>query len=283
MMSSNQQSHIDTTILTTDNLQPQQQSANTNTTQQQEEQTTIINNKNNNNNDNTPAPHDILESCLILPPIQDHQHTIIFFHGVAEQPEQYVEMFKSLGLLHTKIVLPRAPKKAVTALRGEVVPSWYNITHFGDKRVFGQAEDYLGMNETMEQMELLYNHELTLLPSPAHLITGGFSQGATITQTFAPRYPQVLPPTLAFSGYTLLTSAPVDEVKYPIVNKDAKLVFVHGTKDAVVTPEFSHASREFWRGHGVEVIEHDEPDGVHTISSHGFAVLRKYIDLAKFK
>lgn len=282
MMSSHPQTHIDTILPTNPNdqqAQQQQERQLTTCTQQQEQQPDNSHDISN----NIAIPPSILDSCLTLPPAQDHQYTIIFFHGVAEHPEKYVDMFKALELVHTKIVLPRAPKKSITAFRGKVVPAWYNIQQFKGKRGFGESEDYLGMNETMAQMELLYNHELALLPSPSHLLTGGFSQGATITQTFAPRYPHVLPPTLAFSGYTLLTLAPVDEVKYPIVNKEATLVIVHGDKDPVVTPEFSHASRHFWRTHGVAVIEYDEPDGIHSISSHGLTILRKYIDLAGLK
>ena len=72
--------------------------------------------------------------CIYLDPLESHQYTLIFFHGLGDSGKPFKEMFgdEYLAPKTCRIVLPTAPRQAVSVNDGYVMNSWFDIHQLND-------------------------------------------------------------------------------------------------------------------------------------------------------
>ncbi len=71
---------------------------------------------------------------IILTPIEEHKHTLVWMHGLGDSAEGFLDFFYNSDPLlpnkNTKVVLLNAPFVAVTCNGGMKMNSWYDIITF---------------------------------------------------------------------------------------------------------------------------------------------------------
>ena len=69
---------------------------------------------------------------MVIPAKKEHLHTIIWIHGLKENPEMHANIFEHQVFDNIKIILPRAPTNFVTVGNAEYT-SWYDIKFRSEK------------------------------------------------------------------------------------------------------------------------------------------------------
>ena len=68
----------------------------------------------------------LIDTAYIIESKGTHQHSIIWLHGFGDSSDGCKDLFTSMPLSNTKIVLPNAPKRSVMIEgRQYNVQSWY--------------------------------------------------------------------------------------------------------------------------------------------------------------
>ena len=74
---------------------------------------------------------------IILTPVAEHKHTLVWMHGLGDSAEGFLDFFYNPDPLlpnkNTKVVLLNAPKVPVTCNNGMVMRSWYDNLTFQPK------------------------------------------------------------------------------------------------------------------------------------------------------
>ena len=65
----------------------------------------------------------------MIPKEKEHTNTLIYLHGLGSGPDKYIERFDTGNIAPSgfKVVLPQAALRATTFLKGQKVPSWFDI------------------------------------------------------------------------------------------------------------------------------------------------------------
>jgi len=135
-----------------------------------------------------------LTERLTLVPIKEHDYTLIFLHGFMMRAHDLLDDFTQVQerCPTWRIVLPQAPKMAITAHGGSATPSWYDYL----TDTSGACEDYVdttSLRVRCVQLDELIRAEEELLYKKfkqrdyGRIFLGGLSQGGTLALDVASR------------------------------------------------------------------------------------------------
>ena len=72
---------------------------------------------------------------LFINPSQEHKYTLIFLHGLGGDSACMLPWFdEPIFNLHTKMVFPQGPNRAITCGGGEKCNGWYDIMYNSHSR-----------------------------------------------------------------------------------------------------------------------------------------------------
>jgi len=153
--------------------------------------------------------------------------SLIFLHGfrntgMAIRDRLVLASFCKLGL---RVVLPTAPKLAVTAYRGQEYHSWYNYLtdHHGDA-ADDLCEESLWL--TRQRLNILVAREASRMVGYNHVFLGGASQGCAAAFDVFARHHRELGGFLGLVGHPL-SSTPVSRSR----QLDTPCWFFNGSED----------------------------------------------------
>ncbi|KAF5368001.1 hypothetical protein D9758_004394 [Tetrapyrgos nigripes] len=197
---------------------------------------------------------------LTVPALTKHTATIIFVHGLGDSGSGWkpvAEMFQNdSALAHIKWILPSANMHPVTANGGMVMPSWFDIISFTERK----EEDEEGMNRSLSQLRELIDAEIAAGIKPERIVLGGFSQGAILSLLAGFTTDVPVAGIIALSGRVPLQ----DKFKSMILPGALKKPFFwgHGEDDELVKFEYATTSIELLKGAGVSVTSEIEAKGL---------------------
>jgi phospholipase/carboxylesterase len=116
----------------------------------------------------------------------------------------------------------------ITINNGYVMPAWYDVLSM----TIDQRADQKGINDSIEKIMRLVEHEEKQGIASNKIVLAGFSQGAVIALTSGLRSTKPLAGLLALSGY--LPFAEETIVKSLPVTRNIPIFMAHGTQDTVV-------------------------------------------------
>lgn len=168
-------------------------------------------------------------NCVILEPESGIVHSsVIWLHGLGADGHDFVPIVETLGLKHTRFILPHAPSRPVSMNGNYVMPAWYDIYGLGSN-----MQDEQGISETQGKIEELIAMEVAKGIGPDHIVLAGFSQGGAVALHTALRYPQKLAGVIALSTYLPVKDKLKQEAH--IANANTAIFMAHGKFDGVIT------------------------------------------------
>jgi len=200
---------------------------------------------------NTP-PLDAVE----INPADTPRACIIWLHVLGADGHDFEPLIPQLGLVDTpgvRVVLPHAPRRAVTINSGMVMPAWYDIRAAD----FSRAEDSEGICQSERQLHVLIRREVDNGIPPERIVLAGFSQGGAIVLHTGLRYPQPLAGILALSCYLPMADTLATEAT--AANSDLPIMMAHGMQDPVVPVMLALQSRDRLEQLGYSVSWHSYP------------------------
>ena len=198
----------------------------------------------------------LLDAIEINPPGKP-QACIIWLHGLGADGHDFEPLIPQLGIVEehaVRVLLPHAPRRAVTVNNGAVMPAWYDILLAAD---FGQAQDSAGIRESEQQLRALIAREIAGGIDSRRILLAGFSQGGAIVLHTGLRYPQPLAGIIALSAYLPLADTLQQEAAP--ANRATAVMMAHGTSDPVVPLSLAAHSRDELEQQGYSVDWHTYP------------------------
>lgn len=218
---------------------------------------------------------ELYKTACILKPNGTHKKTVIFLHGLGDQGESFVDVFDMLALKDTKVVLPNAPKRAITCNGGYKMPGWYDIYQLGPGRGLTQKEDEEGINDSLAKISAAIDYEIANGIKPADIVIGGFSQGSAMTQLVAARYPRTLGGVVALSGYALLSEYETN--KFTKEGTQTPFFVYHGVADEVVPCTLARQSKDYYVNKGIASFKYAEEPGLgHSLSNKELVAVKAF-------
>lgn len=197
-------------------------------------------------------PVDTLE----INPATAPQASIIWLHGLGADGNDFAPLIPQLGIvdsLAVRVVLPHAPKRAVTINNGMLMRAWYDISAAD----FRAVEDGPGIRDSARLLDALVRREVEHGVPAGRILLAGFSQGGAMALHTGLRYPQRLGGILVLSAYLpLAASLPAER---SVANSDIPIMLAHGEQDQVVPMPWAAKSRDYLQGLGYKVEWHDYP------------------------
>jgi len=180
--------------------------------------------------------------------------SVILMHGLGANGNDFVPFVQELHLpraLPLRFVFPHAPVRAVTINNGYVMPAWYDILSLN----IDQRADQGGMDESVEQINWLVDHEIQRGIAADKIILAGFSQGGVIALTTALRSKHKLAGVMALSTYLPNAEILVKDVSE--ANKHMPIFMAHGTQDPVVPYSMGESAYTILHRAGLDVSWHN--------------------------
>lgn len=227
---------------------------------------------------------------FIIEPKGEHKHTLFWLHGLGDSGYGAMSLVKHFDLQHTKIILPTAPGRQITAFgqRPRPTNAWFDVLSMGQKRDLYQDEDFVGMRETIAKIHAAIEYEITTTNIPAQSIAlAGFSQGSGIGIAAAVQYPgkERLGGALGFCGFAIMSKlSPDDEAAGNVyIHKDTPILTYNGLADQIVSPQFARGSVEYYKTRGLVDVESLFEEGLqHTMSQAAVAKGRAFLEKIGF-
>ena len=198
----------------------------------------------------------LLDALEINPPGKPHA-CIIWLHGLGADGHDFEPLIPQLGIveeLAVRVVLPHAPRRAVTVNNGAVMPAWYDILLAAD---FAQAQDSEGIRTSEQQVRALIEREIASGIDSRRILLAGFSQGGAVVLHTGLRYPMPLAGIMALSAYLPLADTLQHEAAP--ANRSIAVMMAHGTADPVVPLALAECSRDQLEQQGYAVDWHTYP------------------------
>ena len=176
----------------------------------------------------------LLDDAWIKEP-REHKGTLIWLHGIGENPEDSQKMFDLLAPKDLRVVVPRAPQIPITAMEEKEERAWYDLEAL---RLSDEVdEDYRGVAEATDKVLSLLNQEVARIGSADRVLIAGFAQGAAMAIHVGLSYPKPLAGILSCSGYVVLPENYPDCV--PETNQKVPVLAIHGNSDEVIPMRFA--------------------------------------------
>jgi len=197
-----------------------------------------------------------LLDAVEINPASPARASIIWLHGLGADGHDFEPLIPQLDIVDTlgvRVVLPHAPRRAVTINGGLRMPAWYDIRGTD----FSRGEDSEGIHTSERQLCDLIGRELDRGVPPRRILLAGFSQGGAIALHTGLRYPDSLAGILALSTYLPLAQY-LDDAASP-ANRSIPILMAHGTLDPVVPLSLAIRSRDRLQQAGYPVDWHTYP------------------------
>lgn len=153
---------------------------------------------------------------IILNHQDNIRQTLIFLHGLGADGNDFAPIIPEFNLRSdTKIMLPTAPARPITANGGYVMNGWYDIVDFSF-----QNPDVAGLKQTVEALRPTVEAEKAL---GRKVIIGGFSQGGAVAYHLGTRHS--VDGIVALSTYLIDDNTPAGKIP---------VLIQHGTHDDIV-------------------------------------------------
>ncbi|CAF1170832.1 unnamed protein product [Adineta steineri] len=201
----------------------------------------------------------------IIPASDKHTASFIFFHGLGDVGESWLQAFKFYkipkDMQHVKFIFPTAPIRKITLNNGHPMTGWFDA--FGLNR--SAKEDQEGILESSKYFNDLIQDEIDKGIPAERIIIGGFSQGGAAALHATLTTPHVLAGVLALSTWLPLSST----FPQALVSGDKKvnlpILQCHGNKDPVVEMRWGQMTEELFKSMGFKQYKFKEYQGmVHT-------------------
>ena len=182
-----------------------------------------------------------LPESIEINPATVPRASIIWLHGLGADGNDFAPLIPQLGIVDTlavRVVLPHAPRRAVTINNGMVMRAWYDVTATD----FRATEDDTGIRASAALLGGLIAREIERGVPAERILLAGFSQGGAIVLHAGLRYPQRLAGIMILSAY-LPVAASLAEERTP-ANADVPILQAHGQQDPVVPIPWALQSRD---------------------------------------
>ena len=208
---------------------------------------------------------------IIINPISEYTHCIIWLHGMDSSPEKFQDLFKTevpfAKKENTKIIYMRAPYQ-IMSYNKQNYTSWFDIFWFP----INSSESYNFTEATLSKrmLEKIINQEAKELKGNyKNIFIGGHSQGACVSLYTAYNFKELLGGVLVCSGVLF----PQAEI---VGNKNKLKVFLaHGDGDKAIPFVFHNET--------VKRIENFEGVKKYYYKNHGHGITDyEKIDMGKF-
>ena len=204
---------------------------------------------------------------IIINPISEYTHCIIWLHGMDNSPENFQDMFKVEVPFskkdNTKIILMRAPYE-IMSYNERNFTSWFDIFWFPINS--SQSYNFTEATNSKRMLEKIINQEAkNLNGNYKNIFIGGHSQGACISLYTAYNFKELLGGVLVCSGVLF----PQAEI---IGNKNKLKVFLaHGENDKAIPLSFHNETvkrienfegvkKYYYKNHGHNIADYEKID-----------------------
>ena len=185
-----------------------------------------------NNDNNNKYEQDL--TPIIINPVSNYTHCIIWLHGLYATPEKFENLFKTevpfAKKNNTKIILMRAPHQIMTFSK-ENATSWFDLFTFPINNT--ECYNFTDVIKSRKMVEKYIEQEAKELNGNyKNIFLGGHSQGACITLHTAYNYKELLGGVLACSGILFPQGEIVGD------KNKLKIFLAHGDKDESIPFDF---------------------------------------------
>ncbi len=203
---------------------------------------------------------------------QPNPHTsIIWLHGLGADGSDFAPIAEQLSLpFPVRFVFPHAPRMAVTANGGYVMPAWYDI--YATDITAKQDEE--GIRKSQHMIDELIDREITRGVPASRVVVAGFSQGGVIALQTGLRFRQRLGGIVALSSYLALYQNL--ETECPPSNSMLPIFMAHGTEDSVIPIEVGRISVDCLKS-GNYCVTWKEYPMPHTVCDEEISDIRSFL------
>ena len=225
--------------------------------------------KDNSDNNKEDEENDQIEILppIIINPISEYTHCIIWLHGLYATPEHFENLFKVevpfAKKNNTKIILMRAPYQIMTFSK-ENVTSWFDIFSFPINNT--ESYNFTDATKSRKIVEKIIEQEAKELKGNyKNIFIGGHSQGACVTLYTAYNFKELLGGVLACSGILFPQGEIVGD------KNELKVFLAHGDQDDSIPfsfhnetvkriENFEGVKKYYYKGHGHNIADFEKID-----------------------
>ncbi|MDR3490574.1 MAG: dienelactone hydrolase family protein [Gammaproteobacteria bacterium] len=193
-----------------------------------------------------------LLSCIEMNPTIPATGSIIWLHGLGADGSDFSPIVPELNLWPqrpVRFIFPNAPSRPITINNGYVMPGWYDITSLS--KIHGHL-DNAGIEESVNAIRLLIEHEEQRGIPSNKIVLGGFSQGALIALMTGLRFEKPLGGIFALSGYFPFTPEELTQLASS-ANTNTPIFIGHGKEDTIVPYFLGEKTFELLKNKGYPV------------------------------
>jgi phospholipase/carboxylesterase len=184
--------------------------------------------------------------CITLEPGTSAEASVIWFHGLGADGNDFVPIVPQLALpkaLPVRFIFPHAPVIPVTINGGYPMPAWFDITTLTPELKI----DEKGLTAAIKAAHDLIRAEIDKGIAPTRIVLAGFSQGGAIALSAALTYPDALAGVIALSTFIPATQlAHINAHRLPIY-------MAHGNMDDLVPLPLGEQTYQLLKKQGFDV------------------------------
>jgi lysophospholipase-1 len=223
---------------------------------------------------------------LIVPAVERHTATVIFFHGLGDQGQGWVDVVEMMRqtkrrLGQVKFILPNAPTIPITMNGGFPMPGWFDIKALGPNvDALGSRtvnEDGPGILQSQAYVHSLIQEEIGAGIPSERIMLGGFSQGGAISIFAGLTAPVKIGGIIGLSSWLLLSQSFRDHVPAGDFNKATPILMGHGGADPLVRYPLGKESESVLKGMGYNVTFNTYNGMQHSACNDEIAHVEEFI------
>ena len=232
----------------------------------------LINERSNKDKTREEKQNDDKEDIEVLPPIiidpvKDYTHCIIWLHGLDNCPENFQDLFKTevhfIKQENTKIILMRAPYQIMSYSK-ENLTSWFDLYSFPIDN--SKCYNFTDVTKSRKMLEKIINQEAkNLNGNYQNIYIGGHSQGAIVSLHTAYNFKELLGGVLVCSGILLNETEIIGD------KNKLKVFLAHGYKDQAIPmifhnetvkriENFEGVKKYYYEELGHQIAEYEKSD-----------------------
>ena len=187
-----------------------------------------------------------------------HTGCLLWLHGVGDHGSGFHWLRRELcstrgnglGLQQIKVVLPDAPRRAVTAA-GHKLKAWFDVRSMPITPE--ELVDADGLADAKKRVQALIKDQIEAGIPSEKIILGGFSQGAAVAAWAAAECPHKLGGVVLWSGYAPQTKELEAALKAGRNAKGTPFQCGHGTADSKIKMECGQQLAQTLQAAGVQL------------------------------
>lgn len=183
---------------------------------------------------------------ITLEPESPAQATVIWFHGLGADGNDFVPIVPQLGLPQTtpvRFIFPHAPVIPVSINGGYPMPAWFDITNLAPLII-----DEQGLTAAIRAAHDLIKAEINKGIAPEHIFLAGFSQGGAVALSAALAYTETVGGVIALS-----TFIPTTQLTHTHFNR-FPIFMAHGMIDDVIPMSLGEHTFQQLKARGFDIV-----------------------------